>query len=161
MQTPIPAVAAALTVALSLTAQPQDQATLQHQGMVMGFDQEATTHHFYLYEDGGAIDVSVKDPDDSENLAGIRRHLAMLPAHFRAGDFSTPEAVHEGTTVTGADDLARLKDDVEYRYTETDHGGRVDIVATETEALAAVHAFLRFQITDHKTGDSTEVTTRK
>ncbi|MGH9173948.1 MAG: hypothetical protein ACRD1H_06305, partial [Vicinamibacterales bacterium] len=27
----------------------------------MGFDQARTSHHFYLYEDGGAIEVTVKD----------------------------------------------------------------------------------------------------
>jgi hypothetical protein len=152
-------VAAAMAVALPAAA--QDPATHQHQSMVMGFDQQATTHHFYLYEDGGAINVSVNDPADLENLAGIQRHLQMLPAHFGAGDFSMPEAVHEGTTVTAAADLARLKEAIVYRYAETERGGRIEIVAAGTEALAAVHAFLRFQISDHKTGDSTDVTARK
>src|SRR5687768_6163099 len=27
----------------------------------MGFDQAATSHHFFLYEDGGVIEVTVKD----------------------------------------------------------------------------------------------------
>ncbi len=155
------ALAAALLAALPVFAQHPDPATRQHQGMVMGFDQEATAHHFHLYDDGGAIDVSVKDPGDATNLAAIRRHLQMLPAHFKAGDFSTPQAVHAGTAVTGADDLARLKDRIEYRYRETERGGRVDIVSSDAEALAAVHAFLRFQISDHRTGDSTAVTKRK
>ena len=36
---------------------------------VMGFDQSKTTHHFFLYEDGGSIDVSVKDqPHDNPHL---------------------------------------------------------------------------------------------
>jgi len=151
----------ALITAIPVLAEQQDPATMRHQGMVMGFDQAATTHHFHLYEDGGAIDVSVKDPADVKNLSAIRHHLQMLPAHFKAGDFSTPEAVHEGTTVDGAADLARLKDKVDYRYSETDLGGRVDIISTDPTALAAVHEFLRFQISDHKTGDSTTITKRK
>jgi len=151
----------AVIAAVPLLAQHQDPSTMRHQGMVMGFDQEATTHHFYLYEDGGAIDVSVKDPADAGNLAAVRRHLQMLPTHFRAGDFSTPEAVHEGTTVAGSADMARLKDKIEYRYAETDRGGRVDIVSRDADALAAVHAFLRFQIADHKTGDPTGIMKRR
>lgn len=142
-------------------AQQQDPARLHHQGMVMGFDQEATTHHFHLYEDGGAIDVSVNDPADLKNLTAVRQHLQMLPAHFKAGDFSTPAAVHEGTTVAGAADLSRLKETIDYRYVETERGGRVDVFTSDKEALAAVHAFLRFQITDHKTGDPATVTRRK
>ena len=30
----------------------------------MGFDQQRTAHHFLLFKDGGAIDVSVKDAGD-------------------------------------------------------------------------------------------------
>jgi len=29
---------------------------------VMGFSHEKTTHHFQLYKDGGAIQVTVNDP---------------------------------------------------------------------------------------------------
>ena len=32
----------------------------------MGFDQARTTHHFLLFTDGGAIDVSVNDPVDTK-----------------------------------------------------------------------------------------------
>ena len=34
----------------------------------MGFDQERTDHHFLLYADGGAIDVTVKETSDAANL---------------------------------------------------------------------------------------------
>jgi hypothetical protein len=40
-------------------------------------------------------------------------------------------------------------------------GGRVDIVTANKDALAAVHAFMKFQIKDHETGDKTSVTKRK
>jgi hypothetical protein len=129
--------------------------------MVMGFDQDKTTHHFVLYEDGGAVDVSVKDPADATNLAGIRAHLATLPDRFEAGDFTAPAEVHPDKTVTGAAEMARLAGAIDYRYEQTDRGGRVHIQTKDAAALAAVHAFLRFQITDHKTGDSLEVTTRR
>jgi hypothetical protein len=129
--------------------------------MVMGFDQDKTTHHFYLYEDGGAIDVSVKDQADTKNLAGIRTHLATLPNRFKAGDFGAPAEVHPDKTVAGAAAMARLSAAIEYTYEDTDRGGRVGIRTTDAAALAAVHAFLRFQITDHKTGDPLEATKRR
>ena len=40
-----------------------DRSQSAHAAMAMGFDQDRTAHHFYLYEDGGAIDVAVKDGD--------------------------------------------------------------------------------------------------
>ena len=126
----------------------------------MGFDQSKTTHHFVLYEDGGAIEVRVNDAADTANRDAIRSHLPHLSKMFGSGDFSTPLAVHD-TNVPGTKELAALKDRVQYTYVETPAGGRVDIVTTDREALGAVHRFLRYQITDHKTGDSSQVGKRR
>jgi hypothetical protein len=37
------------------------------------------------------------------------------------------------------------------------YGAKVRLEAANTEALEAVHAFLRFQISEHRSGDSTDV----
>jgi hypothetical protein len=50
-------------------------------------------------------------------------------------------------------DLQRLRAIVAYRYEELPAGGRVRIVTARAEAVTAVHAFLRYQIREHKTGD--------
>jgi len=127
---------------------------------VMGFDQDKTTHHFLLYEDGGAIEVRVNDAADKANRDAIRSHLPHITQMFGSGDFSAPMLVHD-TNVPGTKELAALKDRVSYAYVETPAGGRVDIVTTDREALDAVHRFLRYQITDHKTGDSSLVSKRR
>ena len=127
---------------------------------VMGFDQHKTTHHFVLYEDGGAIDVRVNDAADKTNRDAIRSHLPHITRMFGTGDFSAPILVHD-TNVPGVKELAALKDRVSYTYVETSGGGRVDIVTTDREALDAVHRFLRYQITDHKTGDSAQIGKRR
>jgi hypothetical protein len=126
---------------------------------VMGFDQQKTTHHFYLYPDGGAIDVSANDPDDQTEIKAARAHLPHIAKMFGEGDFSAPVLVH-ATNVPGTADLARLKDRLSYRYEETPRGGRVNIRTADPDALAALHTFLRFQIADHKTGDSPDVRPR-
>jgi hypothetical protein len=126
---------------------------------VMGFDQDKTAHHFLLYEDGGAIDVSVKDPADTANLDAIRSHLPHIASMFAAGNFEAPMLVHD-TNVPGTADMAAMKARISYRYVQTANGGRVDITTTDPDALAAVHRFLRFQIADHGTGDPTDVRKR-
>lgn len=126
---------------------------------VMGFDQDKTTHHFYLYEDGGAIDVSVKDAADAKNRDAIRSHLPHIAMMFGQGNFSAPMMVH-ATDVPGTKALAANKDKVSFTYRETPNGGRVDIVTTDAATLKAAHDFMRFQIADHKTGDSGQVTRR-
>jgi hypothetical protein len=117
--------------------------------------------HAEPYEDGGAIDVSVKDKTDKTNLDAIRQHLGHIAMMFGQGNFDMPMAVHETKSMPGLADLAKMKDKVTYKYADAPTGGRVDIVTTDTAALAAVHAFLKFQIEDHKTGDATAVTKRK
>lgn len=119
----------------------------------MGFDQERTVHHFLLYEDGGAIDVAVKEASDHANLHAVRQHLQQIAGLFKAGDFGKPALTH-AQQVPGTADMTRLRDRIAYQYEDTALGGRVRIVTRDAAALAAVHAFLHFQIEDHQTGDS-------
>jgi hypothetical protein len=141
------------------SAPAQHHATTGKQ--VMGFDQDKTTHHFYLYEDGGAIDVSVKDQSDKANIDAIRAHLPHIATMFGQGHFDAPMMVHDTTAVPGIAELSKFKDKVKWAYTETPTGGRVDVVTADKDALAAVHAFLKFQISEHATGDKTSVAKRK
>ena len=154
------------TLALMLTlaagiAGPQTTSQMHHRGaQVMGFDQDKTAHHFYLYEDGGAIDVSVKDAADKTNLDAIRAHLPHIVTMFKDGNFEAPMLVH-GKEVPGTPEMKKVKDSITWKYEESARGGRVTISTTNAEALKAVHAFLRYQITDHKTGDSLDITKRR
>jgi hypothetical protein len=122
----------------------------------MGFDQAKTTHHFHLYEDGGAIEVTVKDPNDHANLTAIRTHLPHIAQRFAAGDFAIPHFVHDDK-VAGTETMTRLRDQIAYKYDDVANGGLVRITTRDPQALAAVHDFLRYQITDHKTGDALNV----
>jgi hypothetical protein len=126
---------------------------LQRGAQAMGFDQERTIHHFLLYEHGGAIEVSVKEATDQTNLQAVRKHLQEIAGLFKAGDFGKPALTH-AQQVRGTADMTRLKDRIAYQYQETSTGGRVRIVTRDADALTAVHAFLRLQIEDHRTGDS-------
>lgn len=153
----------ALTLALTLADQaqkPDQHADMNARGgHVMGFDQDQTTHHFLLHADGGAIDIAVKNAADAKNRDAIRSHLPHISQMFGDGNFSAPMLIHE-TDVPGTAQMAALKNRIRFAYVETSGGGRLDIVTTDAEALKAVHEFLRFQIRDHKTGDSTAVTKR-
>ncbi len=122
----------------------------------MGFSQTATTHHFLLAATGGSIQVEANDPADSASRDQIRMHLRHIAAAFAAGDFQIPMFVHD-TVPPGAPEMKRLRSKISYTYQETPRGGRVVISTRDKNALAAIHRFLRFQITEHKTGDLLEV----
>ena len=51
--------------------------------------------------------------------------------------------------------MKQLADKIHYKFGETSDGARIVITTTNPDALAAVQQFLRFQIAEHKTGDST------
>jgi hypothetical protein len=80
---------------------------------------------------------------------------------FGNGEFDVPMLVHDSADVPGAKVMAARKQKIAYRYVETPSGGRVDIVTSDKEALAAVHDFLKYQIKEHKTGDPLTVSKRK
>ena len=151
---------AAMLALMATPAGHQDH-TLDHRGgAVMGFDQSRTTHHFSLFKDGGAIEVTVKDPADTKNRDAIRSHLRHTAVMFADGNFDNPMLVHDTRTVPGTAMMTSRKDRIRYEYREIQNGGRVNIVTSDRDTLAAVHTFLRFQIDEHKTGDSTEVQSR-
>ena len=158
-------VSAALLVPIGSSPQAGTSTTdtpMDHCGAaVMGFDLEKTAHHFYLYADGGAIEVSVRDSADAKNRDAIRAHLPHIAAMFEEGNFEAPILVHGRKDVPGIATLARLKERVAYVYRETAAGGRVDISTTDPEAVKAVHEFLTFQIQDHATGDPLTVSRRE
>jgi len=128
--------------------------------MVMGFDQARTTHHFLLFNDGGAIDVAVNESGDTKSRDAIRSHLPHIATMFGQGNFDAPMLVHDSKNVPGTKAMTERKGAIRYQYVETAKGGRVDIVTSDPAALAAVHQFLRFQIAEHKTGDPTTVRPR-
>jgi hypothetical protein len=121
----------------------------------MGFSHETTTHHFRLYKTGGAIEVSANDPSDSATRDEIRMHLSHIAKLFSAGDFHIPMFIHD-TLPPGAAIMSERRQLIRYRYQQTQRGAKIQITTVDNEALQAIHAFLRFQIRDHQTGDSTQ-----
>ena len=147
--------------AASLIADQEPHAhTDQRAAAVMGFDQDRTVHHFLLLKDGGAIDVSVKDAADTKNRDAIRSHLPHIATMFGTGTFDAPMLVHDSANVPGTKVMTARKGAIRYRYAETSNGGRLTITTTDQAALDAVHAFLKYQIAEHKTGDPATVRPR-
>jgi hypothetical protein len=122
----------------------------------MDFDQDKTVHHFRLAQDGGAIEIEVRDPGNVVLRDTVRMHLRHIAQAFAAGNFDKPFATH-GETPDGVPDLGRLKDGIGYSFEAMKNGGRVRIRAAGQAARRAVHAFLRYQIREHATGDALTV----
>jgi hypothetical protein len=120
-----------------------------------GVSHHDAVHHFRLGPDGGSIQLEVKDAAQVEARDRIREHLQVVARAFAEGDFAFPMLIHDQTP-PGVPVMKERKAFLRYRYEPTVKGGLVRISTDDAQALAAVHAFLRFQVEDHHTGDPTE-----
>ena len=123
---------------------------------LMGFDHTKTTHHFILQESGGSIQVTANSSDDVESSEQIRMHLKHIAMMFAEGNFNAPMLIHDQTP-PGVPVMQELKGEIKYSYEEIERGAAVRISTKNPTALKAVHEFLRFQIKEHKTGDSLDI----
>jgi hypothetical protein len=144
-----------LIAAQDMSSCPMHKRKSDHQADVekygdeaMGFAHNKTTHHFRVSPDGGAIEISVNDVEDSENLTAIRLHLKHVALMFSNGDFSVPMFVHS-TVPPGVNEMTYRRANIRYTFEEMPAGGRVRIVTDNCDALNAVHDFLVFQIQEH------------
>jgi hypothetical protein len=164
MKSPIAILCALLVFSAVVAAQAHDQTSAQpdhpkHEQMNkrgdqgMGFDQDKITHHFLLRKDGGAIQVTANSADDKTSKEEIQVHLHHITQAFKSGNFNIPMFVHDQTP-PGVNVMTKLKDQIHYRYEATANGGRVVISSANAEAVTAIHEFLKFQITEHQTGDA-------
>ena len=134
----------------------QHQADVEKHGdEAMGFPHDKTTHHFRLLPDGGAIEVTVNDSKDTQDVQAIRSHLSHIVTMFSNGDFSLPMFIHSQVP-PGVTEMKEKRGAISYSFEELRDGGRVRIKTVDHDALNAIHDFLNFQIEDHHTEDKTE-----
>jgi hypothetical protein len=125
-------------------------ARLQARGaQAMGVDQYTSSHRFEPLPDGGRIALE-RDVDDPAGVATIRAHLRDIATRFAAGDFAIPGFVHQ-QEVPGTRVMAAKRDAIAYTFGALPRGGEVRIATTDPRAVAAVHEFLAFQRSDHRT----------
>ncbi len=135
---------------------PHHQAVVERGDHVMGFPHDKATHHFRLYPDGGAIEVESNAAQDIATRDEIRSHFAHIVKMFAAGNFSAPMLIHSQNP-PGAETMKKLRDAIHYKLEDTGCGARIRITTRNADAVRGIHAFLRFQISDHQTGDSDQV----
>ena len=131
----------------------KQHSAVDHRGdHVMGFSHEKTKHTFRLLPGGGAVEVRAHDAADAASVQAIREHLQVIAKEFAAGDFTKPRTIHDRVP-DGVPVMKELGSKIRYQYEELERGARVRITTRDARGVEAIHAFLRFQIDDHRTGD--------
>ena len=147
-----PAMPPGMTHEEHLAQMKKDPEMKQRGAEAMGFDQDTTTHHFRLTETGGVIEVSTNAAGDTAGRDQIRAHLTEIAAEFATGNFKKPFMTH-AEVPPGVETMKRLAGRIRYSFEATPRGGLVRIATDDAAARRAVHEFLRYQITEHATGD--------
>ncbi len=115
---------------------------MEHRGEnVMGFSQTKTTRHFLLTREGGVIEVTAKNAKDTVSQERIRMHLPHIASAFASGDFTDLMEVHVQTP-PGVPTMKRLKAQIQYKYEETNTGGRVLIHSDNLKAVVGMMGLL-------------------
>lgn len=122
----------------------------------MPFDEDKAVHHFYLLKNGGAVEVSAKDPGDKTTVTAIQKHLEMQAKLFEKGNFDAPIAEH-GKVPDGVNTIKKLRKEITFEVMEMDAGAALRMFSVNNQARQAIQDFLKFQIQEHHTGDPTEV----
>jgi len=117
----------------------------------MGVNQYTSQHVFEPLPDGGRI-VLQRQQEDPLGTETIRAHMRKIASAFASGDFAIPGFVHSTADVPGADEMKRLRSEIEYLPRDLPRGGEVVIISRNPKAIAAIHDFLAFQRMDHRAG---------
>ncbi len=130
-------------------AMTERQAEVAEKGAeVMPFDLDATTHIFEKTAEGGLQQVIADDPDNSEQIALIRTHLAEEATRFQQGDFHDPAMIH-GDDMAGLHALMMGADQIEITYSDLPDGAQILYTTTDADLVDAIHSWFDAQVADH------------
>lgn len=130
-------------------------AALQRRGgLAMGVDQHASSHTFDALEDGGSITYVATGDDTLAAAAQIRAHLREIAISFTVGDFSTPTMVH-ARAVPGTAIMKARRNRIRYTVADVPRGAVLRMTTSDAAALGAIHEFMAFQRSDHRSPGQT------
>jgi hypothetical protein len=116
------------------------------------FIRESARQSIDLYDIGGSIEVTVKNRADADTLTAVRTHLRTIADQFARGEFDKPFQTH-GEIPPGVAAMQANAAAIAFRHQQPADGAAVRIETHDGELVQAVHAFLRYQIEEHRTGD--------
>jgi hypothetical protein len=125
------------------------QALLPPPNALLPVDQAKIALHFRLLSDGGAIDLVAR----RSSPVVLRETARLISDKLSAGNFDLP-LLAKDQSPPHLDALKKQKSSFAYKIEGMAGGIRIRITTADPAARAALHEFLRFQISANKTGDS-------
>lgn len=144
-----------LAAAQALTPEPDVEMNTRF-SRVLGVDVNKVAQHYYLVKNGGVIELSAKDANDTATIAAIRKYLDSQKDLFEKGKNDTDAEVH-GKVPDGLAAIKKFRNEINFFTAKTDNGAVLRMFTVNDQARQAIHDYLKFQIAEHKTGDSPTV----
>jgi hypothetical protein len=119
----------------------------------LGTSVDKVAQHYYLVKNGGVIELTAKDPNDTATIKAIQKYLDAQKDLFEKGKNESEAEVH-GKVPDGSPALKKLRNDITFYSGKTDDGGVLRMFTTNEQARQAVYDFMKFEIGEHQTGDA-------
>lgn len=119
----------------------------------LGTDVDKVAQHYYLVKNGGVIELSAKDPNDTATVKAIQKYLDMQKDLFEKGKNESETEVH-GKMPDGAPAMKKLRNDITFYSSKTDEGGVLRMFTVSDQAKQAVYEYIKWEIGEHQTGDA-------
>jgi len=146
---------AAIAVALLvLTAIASAQSGKGKNAVAPPPDESKIERHYWLLKNGGAIEFICKAPCDSSTQASIQGYLDSLGKAFEKGSFDA-EFVSGSNAPETLATLRKLREEVTFQSASSEVGYSLRMLTVNPQAREAIYDFIRYEITNRKTGDPT------
>jgi len=119
----------------------------------LGTDIDKVAQHYYLVKNGGVIELTAKDPNDTATIKAIQKYLDMQKDLFEKGKNETEAEVH-GKVPAGQPLLKKMRNDINFFTSKTENGAVLRMFTVNDQARQAVYDFMKFEIGEHQTGDA-------
>jgi len=147
--------AASIAVALLvLTAFASAQSGKGKSAVAPPPDESKIQRHYWLLKNGGAIEMVCKEPCDNSTQTAIQNYLDSLTKAFEKGSFDS-EFVSGVSTPESLATLRKLRDEITFSAANSEVGYSLRMLTVNPQARDAIYDFLRYEITNRKTGDPT------
>jgi hypothetical protein len=118
----------------------------------LGVSLDKIVLHFYLVKNGGVVEITAKDPGDTATVTAIQKYLQTQKELWEKGKDPVTE-IH-GKAPDSAAVMRKLRNDITFYMAKTDEGAVLRMFSINDQARGAIQDYLKFEIAEHKTGDS-------
>lgn len=122
----------------------------------LGTDADKIVQHYYLVKNGGVIEFTAKDPADTATISAVRKYLDTQKDLFEKGKADADTEIY-GKIPDGLPVLKKLRNEITFFAVKDDDGAALRMFSVNDQARQAIQDFLKFQISEHKTGDPLQV----